>query len=468
MRKSIIAIFIIIFIILGGGIYYYFFVRTNDPFGGGSNSDNSFPTSTGNRDLGNGGDNGDTLPTFPSSGDTDGGGIGNTNSGSTNGSGEIIEAVKVTRRISDGPVSGATTFGTTKELNLIVRYIDQDSGNIWDYHPIGDTKERVSQSTILRVKDVLWGNNGQTALLRYSDELGADLKNYVVRIVAGATSTVGSTGYFLPDNVLAFISAPPGDERISCGAYLLATIIRDGKNDPVEIRKLQTFLGLETTGLYSSTTINTVIAFQKNNKIEGTGNVGPITKSKINSSYCAKYGKRVEGTKLAYLSKDTNNSYSISITDFDKKTPTNPYFSNYGEWLLDWPNLNTFIFTTKPSRDVLGFAYTASASVTGKNNLFANLKPLLRNIPGLTVNVNPAGTLALYTRTSIRGLSNYLLDIKSLEERPLPVTTFVRDKCVWDNKIKTKIYCAVPRGTLTGSDLESWYLGLSTEDDIYT
>lgn len=397
MKKYIITFLVIILIAVIAT--FVFLKKRNAPTPDGS-AGGSFPSSSGTRDLGSGSSPSPTFPsaTNPNGNDTS---LGNgTQSGGnetpTTG-GEAVEDMKLARKISEAPVSGLTSFGNGKDLNLTVRYVDQGSGNVWDYHPIGDTRERVSQNTILRVKDVVWGNNGQTAILRYFDDKGETLKNYSLRIPVIGGSSTSSSGYFLPENILSFLVAPPGGERID-----------------------------------------------------------PKT-------------KKVTGTKLTYLSKDSAESFNISVTDFDKKPTVSPYFTNFGQWNISWPTMSTYLFVTKHSSDLPGFAYTASASASGKNNLFANLKPILRNIPGLTANMNTTGSILAYTRMTSRSVTNFTHNMKTGEDTKLPISTFVAEKCVWDKKITTKIYCAVPRQNLSGSTLENWYLGYArTSDDIYS
>ncbi|MEK7535985.1 MAG: peptidoglycan-binding domain-containing protein [Patescibacteria group bacterium] len=367
------------------------------------------------------------------------------------------------KRISNGPVVGVTSIGNLKGVNLVARFVERGTGNIWDYRILANKAERISGTTVARVQDVYWGNLGQSLLMRYQDNTGEQVKNYLGRI-----QNTNITGEFLPDNIIAVVSAPVGGETISCPAYLTKNLYKDGSNDPVQVRKLQNFLSISETGLYDSATISAVTAFQKANSIEQTGNVGPLTRAKTNSLYCQKSGSQVIGGKLFYITTDSVGKGTGIVNDFDNTKNATLFSGAYSEWQISWPARESLILTSKPEASTYGYAYILPSQATSPYSLTATVKPLLRQIKGLTVNASPTLTRVLYTQATPRALSTHILDTQTNEARVFPLNTFPREKCVWD-KIDTDIvYCAVPHESLSGTSLDAWYKGLlSTNDSIY-
>ena len=461
MKKTIIILVVAIVLVLGIFLLLNSADETNLPPDSGrdfpsgdSAQDNTFPGAT-DPSASNGGGNG--AGAFPDSSVT------------SNNSSLTTNITKEARRISDAPVSGATSFGTLSLVNLTVRYIDASSGNIWDYRPLGNERKKVTAVTIPRIKEVYWGNKGQSALVRYQDETGERVKNYLLRIPVATTSAVQIEGSFLPDNLLTVTVAPPGDETTTCPDYITKTLSKDGSNDPAETRRLQTFLEINVTGLFDTATIEAVKSFQKANGIESTGNVGPLTRTQINKIYCTKTPGRVVGGRLFYTSTDGAKTIG-SVVDFDNKKTTNVFSSSFGEWALSWPIKQTLVLTTKPSGEAAGFAYSAPAAPASSYSLFSSpsLKSLLRNVSGLTISPSPNLANIVYSQASTRGFATKILDVKTGESRDFPVVTFPAEKCVWDKKDSDVIYCAAPEERILGSQPDNWYMGLSSfSDNIY-
>src|SRR3989344_3638612 len=441
------------------GILLALLSKDNGATTGPGKDNNSFPS--GGSSLPVGGSDSSSNPFPGGTGSSTGNTSGGSGSGEENRGDDRIRGVK---QVSKEPVVGATSFGTLKNVNLTLRYVEAGSGHIFDYRVLGNESRRISSATIPRVKEVIWGNSGQSALLRHTDERETVDKNYLLRIQTATGTTASVVGVYLPDNINSATAAPVGEENLSCPDYLTKSLTKNTQNDPAEVRKLQIFLNIAETGLYDSKTISAVVEFQKANNIDQTGNVGPLTRTKINSLYCARTGAQVVGGRLLYTITDSGKT-TATIANFITGKGINIFTSPVSDWLVSWPTKNTLILSTKPSAVVLGKAYTAPATAASPYALLANLKPLIRDVRGLTVSANPDLSRVLYSQASAGSFETRILDVKSGQARAFPVNTFPQEKCVWDRRDVRIVYCAVPRGRITDSQPDSWYRGQSSFDD---
>jgi dipeptidyl aminopeptidase/acylaminoacyl peptidase len=126
-------------------------------------------------------------------------------------------------------------------------------------------------------------------------------------------------------------------------------------------------------------------------------------------------------------------------------------------WLVGWPSENTVSLTTKPTYNETGSLYFLNPKTGAMNQV-------LRDIPGLTTLVNPAGTQVLYS-TGSNELNIY--DITSKKTLPINLQT-LPEKCVWSKKEKNTIFCTAPSDLPVGNYPDDWYQGtVSFADDIY-
>ena len=134
-------------------------------------------------------------------------------------------------------------------------------------------------------------------------------------------------------------------------------------------------------------------------------------------------------------------------------------FRGIKELLPQFVNGRTVALTTKPEQNIPGFLYFVDTSSGG-------IRKILGNINGLSSLTSPdAGQVLYLTEDSDAILSIY--NIKAKSARTLTPITFP-EKCVWSKKDLNVIYCAVPRESLGGNSLISWYKGLvSFSDDIW-
>lgn len=199
MSKKTVFIFIIFLILLIAGVfvYYLFFTKDNNgttpaqalkisdffPFG---QNQEAVPMATTTPNI-------DTKPVF-----------------------DPNAPVPKLRKISTSPISGAIAIENSK--GVIARYLEKATGHIYEAELFSNIEpNRISNTTIPKIYEALWTNNGEGLIIRYinPDNNSDDIKNLYLKLdqisELNATST-NTKGSFLPDNV--DIALSPKQDRI--------------------------------------------------------------------------------------------------------------------------------------------------------------------------------------------------------------------------------------------------------------
>lgn len=125
-----------------------------------------------------------------------GSGNGQGNNPDTNTSGEA----PVLRELSSESVSGFTTLSDPID-GPSVRYLEQETGHIYEAPLNIVSKKRISNQTIPKVQEVIWFPGARGFIARY---IGNDntLESYSANIIAGEDNGEGSiSGKFLPSGI---------------------------------------------------------------------------------------------------------------------------------------------------------------------------------------------------------------------------------------------------------------------------
>jgi hypothetical protein len=211
MSRRNFILLIIVLILLGAFFFYLFYLRptpnpTNGEDGGGFFSNlNPFGKTT-------------VIPpktTTPNEND------------STEFPPNTQEEIKKLVKVSTMPVAGYTPFQKEKELgeySSALRYVARENGNI--YQTFTDIiKERKFSNTIIpRVYEALFGNDGNTVLMRYLKNDGKTIQTFIgnlpiEKIGDDSIITNDVQGTFLPDNIID-VSVSPDTNKIF---YLINT-----------------------------------------------------------------------------------------------------------------------------------------------------------------------------------------------------------------------------------------------------
>ncbi|MCR4274634.1 MAG: hypothetical protein NUW02_01105 [Candidatus Campbellbacteria bacterium] len=194
MKK--IVIFIIVFVValfLAGSVWWFFtkndLATTGDGTQQGTQTFNPF------------GLFGDITPIRPSATSTD---------GQTPDTG--VQQKKFLTAISEKVVAGSTfaiiTHGTSTDM--LVRYVERETGHIFDYSLSTGLTTRISNTTVPRVREALWGNNASTVALRYLTEDGS-IETFLGTIATSSANLDNGSllsGSFLPKDIVSLSIHP--------------------------------------------------------------------------------------------------------------------------------------------------------------------------------------------------------------------------------------------------------------------
>ena len=188
-----IGILILILIIIG--LFFFFGKNTK----GGAQSGGVLPFGTAS-DVG-------SRPAINADGNTIGSG-GNT---------DATAPEPLFRKLSDKPVAGE--YALSKDAEQYVRYVEKETGHIYEVHVKDGSTTELSNTTIPRIYEAYWGLGGNIVVLRYLEENPYDSSQDVVKtslgyLVGPTGSSSNSVGHlsidFLLDNITAVSVAPNG------------------------------------------------------------------------------------------------------------------------------------------------------------------------------------------------------------------------------------------------------------------
>jgi hypothetical protein len=139
----------------------------------------------------------------------------------------------------------------------------------------------------------------------------------------------------------------------------------------------------------------------------------------------------------------------LSNTDGGSKSGI--FDSPYREWLVQWPNKQTIVLTTKPSGGTAGFAYALNPQTKA-------LSRIMGGINGLTTLVSPDGGKVLYSESESGSMKLFAYDRKTGVSTDMFLRTFP-EKCVWSPTEKSIVYCGIPRDIAFNLYPDVWYQG---------
>lgn len=117
-------------------------------------------------------------------------------------------------RIADKPVAGYTAYETAS--GTVARYMDRATGNLFDYEMPTGREKRVTNTTLPRIREVVWHPNARSLVARSLKEDDETIDSFFATVTS--TSTATSTD---PDEPASLVgtSLPPGiDGMVALGA----------------------------------------------------------------------------------------------------------------------------------------------------------------------------------------------------------------------------------------------------------
>lgn len=168
--------------------------------------------------------------------------------------------------------------------------------------------------------------------------------------------------------------------------------------------------------------------------------------------------KSPTGDKIVTIINDNNRAIGY-VSKFDGSGNTRLFSIPLTQIVVEWPESNTIVITTKASAYFAGYLYFVNVK-TG------SVKQVLGGIPGLSARVSADAKQILYSSTgkSSNPINTYLYDRGTGKTKEIVFKTLA-EKCVWSQKIFTNVYCAVPSQIESGIYPDDWYLGKNTFND---
>lgn len=170
-------------------------------------------------------------------------------------------------------------------------------------------------------------------------------------------------------------------------------------------------------------------------------------------------GVSILGAKIFYFSLSSNGEQGI-LANIDGTKKSALFESSFGDWTSSWTSAKAIVLYSKPSGLALGSAYTLNPA----NGEYVKI---IGSVNGLAAVANTDASAVLYSQATTNSIKTFALDTKSLESKTIGIRTLA-EKCVWSNKQKNIVYCAVPQSLLNGLYPDDWYKGkISFSDDLW-
>jgi hypothetical protein len=161
-------------------------------------------------------------------------------------------------------------------------------------------------------------------------------------------------------------------------------------------------------------------------------------------------------SQVAYINQ-TEIGSSVITSNLSLQQKLEIFSSPLNDWLIDWPEQNNLIISSKPAKDIDGLSQTINLK-TGEEKL------ILSDKKGLTTLYSSDLKRVIYSESNKNSFDAYVLSIETNQSLPFRFNT-LPEKCVWSQVEKTTLFCAVPE-TISASDYpEDWYLGTKSFKD---
>lgn len=221
-KKNLILLIITIFILLTVAFFYFYFFNSSNNQDNNTRPTEEFPFGISQNE--------ETDIKY----DTKGSLIENLFGSSTSTETEDYTKIKI-RQIYKKPISGLVFI--EKNLKTFLSFIDRASGNIYDYQINTPTNDpiRTTNTTIPKIQESSFFNNGQSFVLRYIDDSNSII-SFLGKISTSSDPNIKEiTGEFLSKDIKQIVISPTGNN--------IFELLEDQKSN--------------TSGyIYSSTTIN--------------------------------------------------------------------------------------------------------------------------------------------------------------------------------------------------------------------
>ena len=100
---------------------------------------------------------------------------------------------------------------TTKAVfvnDKLVRFVERETGHVFDVNTDTLQRIRVSNTTIPRTSQVLWGGDPNNLIYRYLDDAGESVETFVGTIRSSSSTEPSTDGYFLEKDIFSITRSP--------------------------------------------------------------------------------------------------------------------------------------------------------------------------------------------------------------------------------------------------------------------
>lgn len=300
------------------------------------------------------------------------------------------------QQLTTSSVAGA--FATTSlQGNIVVQYIEDSTGNVFEINMLSLANKRLSNTTIPAVKQAYFDASGKRLLIRYLNE------NDVIKTFAGRILALGET---IEEDEEVIESKVNTDEV---------------ENQPESNTEPQASSG-------------------NSGRIVGNFLEDDITFVSVSPDEKRIFYLMPIGTSVVGISSNFDDTEKEQLID-----------SPNTEWLPQWPREEVITLTTKASGGDDGFLYFLNVQ-TGE------LARVLGDILGLTTLTNTDTSIVLYSESTRDQFTLSAFNTTEHASLGLSIST-LPEKCVWSSRETTVAYCGVPAGVPNDTYPDAWYQG---------
>jgi len=290
-----------------------------------------------------------------------------TRDSSTSSTHSPSQPISTLRQVTDKPVAGYTTFDRTKTIvvtptdstatstlereitEVIYRYVERSTGNIYETLSDNSAISRITNTTIPKIYQATFFNDGDGVILRYLDS-NSLIETFVANITTQATSTeiAGDESEFSDLQGIFLAKGIPSIVKSSTNDTFFYTLGRDGfvfdANSPAN--KTQILNSPITSWKLDWNSDDITLITKPSAGVNGiVFNLDPVSGylEQVFDDKNGLTGKRsADGTKLLY-SENKNDEVHLSVYDLNEKKTTNLNFKTLSDKCV-WSRESNNIF----------------------------------------------------------------------------------------------------------------------------
>lgn len=268
---------------------------------------------------------------------------GNANNQGTNTVKNLAKLIQLYKN----PTSGSVFF-LNKDNKNVLRFVDRAVGNVYEY--IAETQtgtpERITNTTIPKVQEVVWSNSGNNLVYRYLDNDTNNISSYTASIKTSTSSgSLGEIiGTFLPTNFKQLVINQDGnklfaliDKSDKSGTYGFTTNL-DGSSKKIIFDSPISYWNI-------SNPKNNIIALTTKPNYKDLGilfffNIQTYSMDRILGNIVGMSTVTNNDANLVAYSYSLNNSFGLDVYDVTNKISKGFNISTLADKCV-WGNSNT-------------------------------------------------------------------------------------------------------------------------------